>query len=410
MSADQSLTSQFVEFERACANLPAIQAHNAEMRRLLEFMKKQKTKRRPTDKDIVLFLISKNESAKTQYHSRTCPHIGKGFTGSRMIKSCSLDHQCPHKGNTLPPECPRLMAPTSLETAIFNLKEAFYSAGKGHAYDEGKHSGNPAASQMVRNYVRYMKERAKGSLVSPIQATPIFVDQSTRLLQYLQTDINEFDRGSSSHPFNMLCKRAYILYFLTLILAGTRGGDLVRIHPLCVWLLPNGKGVLLSNHQHKTSGRSGKQDIFAIEERIGIHSWSRAARAYEAESRLCNVPINHSPYLFMNHSAKQTGCTMLDRDTAQRKFSTSLRNAQITSGLETLHGLRVALAIERRLDNIIELAAIDKLSSDMRWKDPETAARYSRFAQGAVTAANKWTAFITKCRSPEYAEFLFFQE
>ena len=98
MSLDQHLQEQFDEFEAARALLPAVRAHNDEMRRFNAFMnKRQMNTLAATDKDIVLFLIAKNRSAQTQYHSRTCPHVGKGTSGARVIANCALDHKCPHK-------------------------------------------------------------------------------------------------------------------------------------------------------------------------------------------------------------------------------------------------------------------------------------------------------------------------
>ena len=93
---------------------------------------------------------------------------------------------------------------------------------------------------------------------------------------------------------------------------------------------------------------------------------------------------------------------------ARQQLKKALVGANVSNGLESLHGLRVALAVEKRLDNTIELAAVNKLSKDMRWASEKTAAQYSAFAQGAITSKKDWTAFISKCTSKKYTEFLFF--
>ena len=180
------------------------------------------------------------------------------------------------------------------------------------------------------------------------------------------------------------------------------------VHPSRVWHLPNFKGVLISNHQHKTSGSSGTADTFSIENSTGLWSWETAARAFQDESRICSSPVEHAPYLFMNHRPDARGYTVMNVAFARQQLKKALVGANVSNGLESLHGLRVALAVEKRLDNTIELAAVNKLSKDMRWASEKTAAQYSAFAQGAITSKKDWTAFISKCTSTQYTEFLFF--
>ena len=99
-----------------------------------------KTPFNATPKDLCKFLPWKDSSGKTQVHKVTCPHLGlRGRFG------CG---------------CPVRLAYATVDSYIWKLRALFKSLGHVGDWNSLLGFGNPAASEMVKDYLKaFMSEQ-----------------------------------------------------------------------------------------------------------------------------------------------------------------------------------------------------------------------------------------------------------
>lgn len=115
--------------------------------------------------DICRFLIYKDKDGKTQVHLAACPHLGL-------------------KG-TFPCGCPLRLSYKTVDSYIGKLRALLKESGRQGDWDATFGLGNPAASLLVRDYLKTVTAEQLQARVTPKQATPLFLGKLLLLSRHL---------------------------------------------------------------------------------------------------------------------------------------------------------------------------------------------------------------------------------
>ena len=155
-----------------------------------------------TPLDIVRFLVWKDGVGKTQVHVDGCRH--RGLKGP---------FQC---------GCPTRLAAGTVDSMIGKLRAIFQEQDRAGDWESGFGLGNPAASLLVRKYLKHIREEQAAAGVTPRQAVPLFVDKLARLVDHIDGRL-EAARSDPLQTYILVRDQAY---FKTLFFSGDRPGDL----------------------------------------------------------------------------------------------------------------------------------------------------------------------------------------
>ncbi|KAJ3195335.1 hypothetical protein HDU67_004400, partial [Dinochytrium kinnereticum] len=364
---------------------------------------------------VVDFLISKDLSGNTQFHSLDCPHKGAATSSHRRLlrcvrSSCPNPSTCPHllRPASASLACPLRAAPNSLERQLSLLKTGFHARGRLLPWCPTALSGNPADAPYVRSYIDFVRRDASKSLISPVQANPVFRTKVALAVAAWRADAARFARDRGSFPLlaRLICLQN-VAFCLLASEATRRGGDIDRLHPLAVVWLPNYSGLHLSLYQGKVLTGS-RIDRLAIP----LHSDPlscvvRALRAYAVEAVAVGFPLVSSRFLFPSTTPDRLDfATSLSYKVIQSRFESILRSIGAFAN-DTIHGMRVAGALSTRVSN-------DSLSAVMAkgdWASAVSAARYSALASAVDTSdaalpEADWQASLLSWKR-DHSEFLF---
>ena len=269
--------------------------------------------------DLVRFLVWKDKTGKTQVHSVGCPRRG--------LKDSS---QC---------ACPLRLAAGSVDSQIGKLRAIFKDNDRAGDWEERLGLENPAASFLVRNYPKCVKEEQATAGLTPQQATPLFVDKLARLSDHLDRQLEACKNDSI---------RMYILsrdqaYFKTLFFSGDRPGDLGQVRTNEILRFANDDG-LLFNHTWGKTLRGDRSNLFGIKRCANIKICPVAAiQRYMATTRAMQDDLTGG-FLFRPTTAQGAISPLsISSETMNDRLRTYLREAasmtvrrHIASGLAVL--------------------------------------------------------------------------
>lgn len=130
-----------------------------------------KTPFNATPKDLCRFLAWKDSCGKTQVHKMSCPHLGK-----RGKFGCS---------------CPVRLAYATVDSYTAKLRALCKSLGRVSDWNSSLDLGNPAASEMVKDYLKAFTMEQLQAAVTPRQATPIFPTKLAKLMSHIKQRMSE---------------------------------------------------------------------------------------------------------------------------------------------------------------------------------------------------------------------------
>ena len=119
-----------------------------------------------TPKDVCRFLAWKDSWGKTQVHITSCPNLGK-----HNVHDCG---------------CPTRLFFATMDSYIGKLQAIFKDAGREGDWNTALALGNPAASAEVHNYLKAFLSGQLQALVTPKQATPLFLSKLLHLSCFIQ--------------------------------------------------------------------------------------------------------------------------------------------------------------------------------------------------------------------------------
>lgn len=297
-------------------------------------------------KDILRFLVFKDDKGKTQVHGISCP-----FLGQSGIQSCG---------------CPLRLASGTVSSIISQLKAFFYSLGFGHVWSVATQSGNPAAAPQLQEYLKSMKdEQAEGHIVSK-QAKPLFLGKLVLLSRYWQNELQGY--LSQKQRFIFLRDRAF---FTLQFFAGDRAQDLSYLVGQEVKSLPDGSGILI----RLTFGKQWKGDdhneFVVLRCNDDVVCPIRALENYYAWCKVLgeDLAVGYVFRLF----PKGKSVLRMTSDVAYKQLKTHLRAIAIDEG-ETPHGIRAGNSISLALGGV----GSSSVMSHIGWKSESSFAHYTR--------------------------------
>lgn len=306
-------------------------------------------------RDIIAFLVWKDQGGRTVVHNPTCPNLGKTKLGT-----CG---------------CPKRLAFGTVDSLIGKLRAVFSSIGRGGEWISLLGIGNPAADTSVKQYLNSIREEQLKVHTTPQQADPVFVSDIEVLSQYLQHLLE----GNTLDPSEVYIVARDQAMFKALFFSADRAADLLGIHTTTVLRFPDDSG-LLFNQVWTKSLRSGDSNVFAL--RRGNNSLICPVHGLEVYFRICNalkVDIS-SGYLFRTVSKEgSVTARALEATAAQARLKLYVKQLKgsLSSDRITLHGFRSGAAISMALTDV----PLDQIMDHVGWKNSKTALYYIKLKQ-----------------------------
>lgn len=305
-----------------------------------------------TPSDVVSFLIWKDSKGKTQIHNSNCPNVGL-------------------RGHP-PCVCPVRLAAGTVDSLIGKLRAIFKEAGRTQDWEENLCLGNPAASLLVKRYLKLVKEEQAMAGVTPKQAVPMFTDKLVRLADHIDSKLRDTSNDATT---------IYILardqaFFKALLFSGDRPGDLSQVKTQEILRFPNDDG-LLFNHTWGKTLRGGSSNLFGIKRCQNTKICAVAAiERYISISRGLRIDLSEG-FLF-RPTSKSGGIinTPISSEAMGNRLNTYLKELGIHEG-ETAHSFRSGSAITLALTG----ASLADIMSHVGWGREHTARYYMQLAK-----------------------------
>ncbi|KAI8495108.1 hypothetical protein Bbelb_270940 [Branchiostoma belcheri] len=260
---------------------------------------------------------ARDDVGKTKVHKAGCQSNGPG------LEACV---------------CPNRLAFKTVDSHIGKLRAIFNERGKGGEWDERLGLGNPAASLVVKKYLKSVTEEQLQQGLTPRQAKPVFLEKIVKVCKLIE---QRRQLETSAIKIFILARDEAI--FKALFFAGDRVSDLMRCRTDEVGRLPS--GALLFNHVFGKTLRDGRANTFTLEPTGETDTCPVAALdAYVRTASWLSIELRGG-YLF--RSTSREGHILVEPpstsalDNAFRRY---LEKAGLYEG-ETLHGCRAGCAI-----------------------------------------------------------------
>ena len=179
-------------------------------------------------KDIVRFLVWKDQKGRTKIHREGCQ-----FFGCRTRGLC---------------ECPSRLAAGTVDSTIGKLRAIFNSLDRSGEWDDRLGWGNPASHFSVKQYLKSIQKEQAEARISPKQATPVFFDKFLKIVNHLRALLSN---GSASAIQKYIYARD-LAFFTLEFFTGQRASDLGRLKTVDILQNPDGRSLLIHQRVGKT--------------------------------------------------------------------------------------------------------------------------------------------------------------
>ncbi|XP_061174865.1 uncharacterized protein LOC133184007 [Saccostrea echinata] len=150
---------------------------------------------------------------------------------------------------------------STVEGLIQQLINIFDDYGCGRVWDVVSRTGNPAASPLVKEYLKLIREEQAKVHVLPKQAKPIFLSKVRAIALFIGRELGRSDL-SLRERFVLARDQAWIK---VQFFAGDRASDLSLVVSQEVKILEDGSGLVFQHTFGKTlRGEKGKNNYFVI--------------------------------------------------------------------------------------------------------------------------------------------------
>ena len=303
-------------------------------------------------RDLLRFLIWKDQNGKTQVHAPTCPR-----RGNMGLSSC---------------HCPTRLAAGSVDSMLGKLRAIFNDHDRVGDWDERLGFGNPAASRKLRKYLKFVKEEQAAAGLTAKQATPLFVDKLARLSDHLERQME----SCKTEPTKLYILARDQAYFKTLFFSGDRPGDLAQVNTSEILRFPNDDG-LLFNHTWGKTLRGDRSNLFGIRRCANTQICPVAAiEKYMATTRAMQVDLTTGPLFRSTTPQGAISDSPVSSEAMNARLKTYLKQAGIDDG-ETAHSFRSGCAITLALSG----SSLADVMSHVGWERSHTASYYMQLGK-----------------------------
>ena len=258
-----------------------------------------------------------------------------------------------------------------MDSYIGKLRAIFHSIGRDGEWDKRLGLGNPAVDKSVKDYLRLVTAEQLQARVTPIQATPFFVDKLTQLCVHLDGKLQ--DSSESIDRFRLARDQAY---FKMAFFSGDRPGDLGQVKVPEILRFPNDDGFLF-NHVWGKTLRDGDENIFGIRRNPQeVICPIRGMETYMDIARQLGIDLTRG-YLF-RPTTPDLGIrdSPFSSSAAEARLKVYLQEMNVDEG-ETLHGFRSGCAITLVLSG----AELSEIMDHVSWSRRQTALYYMQLAK-----------------------------
>ncbi|KAI8487250.1 hypothetical protein Bbelb_350480 [Branchiostoma belcheri] len=242
--------------------------------------------------------------------------------------------------------------------------------GRGGEWDERLGLGNPAASPIVKEYLKAVTGEQLQQGITPQQAKPLFLPKIIKVCQYIVQQIE-----TEKSPIKLFIRARDQAIFKAVFFAGDRVGDLLRTRTNQVYRLTS--GALLFNHVWGKTLRDGRQNVFALEKTGDTASCPVEAIDFYVDMAEY-LSVNLSGGMLFRATSKQ-GQVLENQPTTSavdESFKRYLEKCGIYEG-ERLHGSRAGCAISLHMAGASE----EDVMSHVGWVTKRTASHYMKIAK-----------------------------
>ena len=305
-----------------------------------------------TPLDLCRFLAWKDKDGKTKVHQIHCTSRGR-TQGS----SC---------------DCPVRLSFNTVDSYVGKLRAIFKAMGRQGDWDQTISVGNPAASLLVKEYLKAVTSEQLQARITPKQTTPLFIDKLLLLSRYLERRMMD----SKLSPTSLFILARDQAYFKTLFFSGDRANDLGLVLTEEIVRFPQDDGFLF-NHVWGKTLRQGSSNLFGIRRHPNPALCPiKAIETYFAISSELGINLR-SGYLFRpTNTQGHVVNSQFRSSTAESRLRLYLRDAGLDEG-ETLHSFRTGSAITLALCG----APLGEIMGHVGWASKQTALYYMKIAQ-----------------------------
>jgi hypothetical protein len=232
---------------------------------------------------------------------------------------------------------------------------------------------NPCKARQVKMYLRDVKQEQVQSRVQPRQAVPLFEDNLTQLVLFMDSILLRSDLDTASR-FTLLRDRAF---FALDMQAWMRGADLPQTLTSGILWFPDRSGWLFGYNWGKTL-RTGDRHVFGLRRHHNVVICPiRMVTEYVQFSQQVGVDlIGPSSFLFRPIRDGRVFNTPVAADALNSHMQLYLRAAGVFEG-ETLHEIRAGGAISAALRG----DSLQAILGQACWSNPRMADRYMRLCE-----------------------------
>lgn len=263
--------------------------------------------------------------------------------------------------------CPFRLAAGTVDSLIGKLRAIFQDQDRAGDWESGLGLGNPAASILVKKYLKRVREEQAVAGITPQQAVPLFVDKLARLADHIDGRL----AASTDNPLQMYIFVRDQAYFKTLFFSGDRPGDLAVVKTHEILRFPN-DDVLLFNHTWGKTLRGGKSNLFGIKRCANLKICPvTAIEKYLSTSRAMHVNLTDG-FLFRPTTAQGAiADSSVSLEAMNARLKTYLREAGLDDG-ETAHSFRSGCTVTLALSG----SAFADVMGHVGWERAHTARYY----------------------------------
>ena len=334
-----------------------------QLSRFLSSLPGYKTPFNATAKNSCRFLAWNDSCGKAHVHKLACPHLGKH--------------------GRFPCGCPVRLAYATVDSYIGKLRAIFKLLGRDGDWNASLGLENPAAPQIVKDYLNAFTMEQLQAAITPRHATPLFPSKLALLMNFIKREMTV--PGIS--PTRLFVLARDFATFPTLFLSADRANDFSLDKTQEILRLPGDQGFLF-NHVWGRILRDGSSNMF------GLRRHSNAAicpvKARELYVSISSpLGVNLSNGFLLRPVSPRGGVInkQISTSAMQDRLRIHLQHAGIFNG-ETLQSFRVGAALTLALSGS-QLADI----MSARW----LALCPHRFLlfKARSSSASRWTIWIS---------------
>lgn len=266
-------------------------------------------------KDIVRFLVWKDQKGRTKVHKQDCEFFGSATRG--------------------PCSCPNRLAAGSVDSTIGKLRAIFNSLDRSGEWDDRRGWGNPASHYSVKQYLKSIQREQTEARVPTKQETPVFFDKFLRIVNHLR----ELLSSNASTAIQKYIYSRDLAFFTLQFFTGQTASDLGRLKTADILQNQEGKNLLIHQRVGKSLRGKAPRPVPVRSCKNPVICPVENLKFYRRLCKAMEIDLGHG-FLFRTTTKRVSSLATA----GQARLVTYLTSLGINEN-ETVHGFRSGTAI-----------------------------------------------------------------